>query len=517
MDPHLVALVLDRLALVPGLKLPDDEPGRLDVMRRVLSVPAMRRRVTRDDPLLFALVYLGRHLKGGPEHDGPVTFAEAHLEWASMAEAWTRPHDGEVGPRDAIIAPRETGKSTWWFLILPMWGAAHGHVKFAAAFADSATQAETHLQSFKGELETNAAIREDFPDLTTPKTRGRGVTAADRVGMYQAASGFVFAARGIDSATLGLKVGEKRPDLMILDDIEPDEARYSSDSMKKRLGTLQDAILPLAMSARVVLVGTVTMAGSIVHQLSKHALGKGTEEWITAERFRARHHMPILRNDDGTERSMWPERWSLAWMNTVRRTRAFAKNYLNDPKGANGDYWTADDFIIGKLDGVTRVLVSVDPAVTSKETSDDTGLAVVGYSPSEKKVEVRKAYGVKLSPEALRRHVLKMIEEDPSIGLVLVEVNQGGDVWRSIFHDMPVPVVTRWQGVSKEIRAARALTDYQRKRVVHWEGLTTAEEQMVGFPKAPHDDIVDAVGTGTNFFLHRPKKKRAAGTSASYV
>lgn len=517
MDPNLRRLFLDRLALVPGVEVPEHEAGRTDLLVRVLRTPAFRRRITRDDPLLFALVYLGRHLKGGPEHDGPVTFAEAHLEWVEMAQSWTRPHEGDVGPRDAIIAPRETGKSTWWFLLLPMWGAAHEHIRFAAAFADSATQAETHLQSFKHELETNPALREDFPDLATPRTRARGITAADRVGMYQAASGFVFAARGIDSATLGLKVGEKRPDLMILDDIEPDEARYSADTMKKRLGTLQDAILPLAMSARVVLVGTVTMAGSIVHQLSKHAQGKATEEWITAERFRARHHLPILTDEDGVERSMWPERWSLAWMNTVRKTRSFAKNYLNDPKGADGDYWTADDFVVGKLEGVTRVLLSVDPAVTSKDTSDDTGLAVIGYSPSAKKVEVRKALGVKKSPEALRRHILKMIEDDPTIGLVLVEVNQGGDVWRSILHDMPVPVAVVHQSVKKEVRAAAVLTDYQRKRVVHWPGLDSAEEQMVGFPKAPHDDIVDAIGTGTNYFLHRPKKKRAGATSASYV
>lgn len=517
MDPNLFALVLDRLALIPGLSLRDDEAGRREDVGKVLSSPAMRRAVTKHDPLLFALVYLGRHLKGGKEHDGPVTFAEAHLEWVAMAETWTRPDVGDVGPRDAIIAPRETGKSTWWFLILPMWAAAHGWVKFAAAFADSATQAETHLQSFKHELETNPALREDFPRLVTPRTRARGITAADRVGMFQAESGFVFAARGIDSATLGLKVGEKRPDLMILDDIEPDEARYSADTMKKRLGTLQDAILPLAMAARVILVGTVTMTGSIVHQLSKHALGKGTEEWINAERFRARHHLPILVDDDGVERSMWPERWSLEWMNSVRKTRAFAKNYLNDPKGADGDYWTADDFVTGRLEGVTRVLLSVDPAVTSKASSDDTGLAVIGYSPSARKVEVRKALGVKLAPDALRRRILTMIEDDPDIGLILVEVNQGGDVWKSILHGMPVPVAVMSQSVKKEVRAAAVLNDYQRKRVVHWPGLDAAEEQMVGFPKAPHDDIVDAVGTGTNYFLHRPKKKRAGGTSASYV
>lgn len=517
MDSALVSLVLERLALVPGLKMPKDEAGRLDVMHRILARPAFRRRVTRLDPVLFALLYLGKHIRGGAEHDGPVSFAEAHLEWADMALRWSRPMTGDVGDRDAIIAPRETGKSTWWFLILPMWGAAHGWVRFAAAFADSATQAETHLQSFKAELETNAALRSDFPELTTPKTRGHGVLVSDRRDMYQARSGFVFAARGITSATLGLKVGERRPDLMILDDIEPDEASYSEDQMTKRLGTLTDAILPLSKNARTVLVGTVTMTGSIVHQLSKHARGIETREWITAERFEARHHMPILVDDEGRERSMWPEHWSMEWLQSVRHTRAFAKNYLNDPRGSDGDYWTSDDFTPGRLAAPTRVLLSVDPAVTSKASSDDTGLAVVAYDPSVRKVEVRKALGVKKSPDALRLLILKMLEEDPSIGLVLVETNQGGDVWRSILHDLPVPLATKHQTVKKEVRAAAVLTDYQRGRILHWPGLDRAEEQMVGFPKAPHDDIVDAIGTGTTYFLHRPKKKRAGGTSASYV
>lgn len=44
----------------------------------------------------------------------------------------------------------------------------------------------------------------------------------------QAALGLSFAARGIDAASLGMKVGEKRPDLLILDDIEPDESSYSA-------------------------------------------------------------------------------------------------------------------------------------------------------------------------------------------------------------------------------------------------------------------------------------------------
>ena len=39
------------------------------------ETPAGRRELTRDDPLLFALLYLGRHLRGRETNDR-VTFAD---------------------------------------------------------------------------------------------------------------------------------------------------------------------------------------------------------------------------------------------------------------------------------------------------------------------------------------------------------------------------------------------------------------------------------------------------------
>jgi hypothetical protein len=64
-------------------------------------------------------------------------------------------------------------------------------------------------------------------------------------------------------------VGEKRPDLIILDDVEPSESNYSAYLAEKRLSTIQNAILPLNEWARVVWVGTVTTDGSLIHQAVK--------------------------------------------------------------------------------------------------------------------------------------------------------------------------------------------------------------------------------------------------------
>lgn len=476
-----------------------------------------RRAVSRVDPLAFALVYLPHHLRGD-ETGGQVTFSEFHLDLVEQAKRWIVPDDRPAQHRDAYVAPRGCGKSTWLFLILPMWAAAHGWRKFVAAFADSAAQAEMHLASFKHELDTNAALRADFPELCRPARRPTGTVAADRAGMLVTKAGFTFAARGIDAASLGMKVGEKRPDLLILDDIEPDESSYSAYQKSKRERTLLDAILPLNVYARVVVVGTVTMPGSLIHDLVKTVTlpSETPAEWVSAENFRCHYYPAIIDNGDGTERSLWSQKWPLDYLQEIRHTRAFRKNYQNDPMAADGDYWTDTDFTYGLPEPLTHQLLSIDPAVTSKAKSDFTALAVVGFSKPKRECVVRWARTFKIQPgEQLRALVLRTLETWPDVAGVVIETNQGGDAWRAILHGLPVTLKTVHQSEPKEVRAARLLNHYQRRRVVHETRLHELEEQCVAFPKGPNDDLVDAVGTGVSVFLG--KKQTAGITTASYM
>lgn len=502
--------------------------AELEVDGRGVLAASMRVTLTKADPMLFALVYLRRHLVA---ENGPVTLSTAHVEWAESAKTWMTPAE-PAGDRRCEIAPREMGKSTWHFLILPMWAAAHGHVRFVAAFADTGTQAETHLASFKSELDNNPLIRADFPDLVHPKTRGRGTVEADRVSLYHARSGFVFAAAGMDGSNLGLKVGDARPDLLIVDDMEPHEARYSAGLAKKRLDTLISTIFPLNIRAHVAIVGTVTMQGSIVHQIARWAKGDRDDpteadgnSWVGDEKIAARHWMPIVTDDAGERSSIWPAKWPIAWLLSIEHTRNYAKNYANDPLGADGDYWSSDDFIplSAELEAaITHEVIEIDPAVTTRDSSDYTGIAAVGWSRDLRKCGVLEVKKVKLSGKEIRRVVLGFVEralERGHVVIVRIETNQGGDLWLEILHDFPVPVKAHPAGTaSKNVRAAEALHHYQRKLVEHAPAAREAEGEMVAFPRAPHDDLVDAVGAAVRYFLTPRKRKLAAGgTSESYA
>lgn len=517
--------------------------GSVEALRMLLGSSAGRRWLTYDEPLLFALTYMPHSLKmpapiediadGADSEVGVISMSEFHWNLCEQAREWSEKPASQFGPaemRDAFIAPRDAGKSTWLFKILPMWMAAHGHSKFVAAFADSGPQAKKHLSSFKRELESNALLITDFPDLCQPQKRRGNTTVADTQDLYQAQSGFVFAAGGADVSVLGMKVEDKRPDLLILDDLEPDEASYSDYQMHQRLGTLTDAILPLNIRARVILAGTVTMPGSITHQLVKAAaVQKGElsedelEEWIKTEKFKVHHFKPIIADENGNESSLWPQKWPMDWLNTVRHTRSFAKNYENNPLAIDGQYWTRDDFTYGELDCAMTVL-SVDGAVTKKKGSDFTGLAVVGataHQPGDPKrrCEVKYATAVKLLGAQLRSKVLQVLEIYPEISLIMIEGNQGQELWREVFHNMPVRIHIFSNSEPKEVRAGRVHALYQRipSRVLHTSRIPQAEEQMVGFPKLKNDDIVDAIGNPILKFLKPAKVQRREARSSNYA
>lgn len=487
------------------------------VDQRLLNDDEGRRLVTRLSPLWFALVYLPHHLKD-PE-TGQITFSELHLDLVEHARTWLRPDREPLSGRDGYVAPRECGKSTWLFTILPLWAAAHGHRRFCAAFADSGSQAEMHLKTFTGELERNELLRHDFPDLCTPAVRPRGVTAADNRNLYMAKSGFVFSAKGIDSSTLGMKVGNARPDLIILDDVEPTAANYSPYQKEQRLRTIREAVFPMNLRARVLLVGTVSIPGSIIDELVKAAKGESVSSWIAEERVKP-HYYPAILTDDktGAERSIWPAKWALEYLQAIRHTRSFQSQFMNNCLAVDGTYWTMDDFTYRADVPLSSQVLSIDPAVTSKEKSDFTALAVVGHSLRENVSVVRAVWNLKIPPGAqLRERVLSILDLYPETMGTLIETNQGGEVWHEILHDLPVRLNTVHQTAAKELRAERLLNHYQFKRVVHERRLPQLEEQMVAFPKGAHDDLVDCVGTAVEALRPRPKRGTVNVRSASYV
>jgi hypothetical protein len=435
-----------------------------------ITISEHRLWATRYDPLLFGWVYLRPTLKA---QTGVVSFSKVHEEWYAKATSWATP-----GPaRDIFIAPRSMGKSSTWFLINTMWAAAHRHVEFVAAFSDSATQAEEHLRTFRHVLQTSDLLRHDFPHLTDVRV--------DNVGMFQT-EGFVFSAKGMDSGTLGLKVGNQRPGVIILDDVEPG-AGYSSYQAEKRLDTLTDVILPLNDAAKVVMVGTAVMRGSLIHQAVMHDAEPA--QWIKDEAFTVNYHLPF--DDDGE--SIWPERWSTEYLRGIEHTRSFQKSFLSRPVTLDGEYWQEEDYTYGDVPSLSKRIIAVDPAVTTARSSDQTGISVVGYSAAARKAVVYESFGVRLKGEPLRQRLLELCSRYPDVAEILWERNAGGEMMAgSVLHDMPVRVTTVHNSEKKEVRMERALSYYRRGAVLHACPLPALEGQQMEFPKGLFDDIADS-------------------------
>lgn len=489
---------------------------------RLLLAPEGRRVLTEHDPLLFAWVYLRDHLRS-EETGNQVTIGDMHLRWAREARRWLLPVTEPASHRTAEVAPRNTGKTTWWFLIIPMWLAAHGHSHFIGAFADSGPQAEMHLQTFKQELDRNALLRKDYPALCTPKERmDVKRRLSDNKKMIIQANDFVFAAKGVDAGNLGMKVGKRRPDTIVMDDIEPGEEVYSNYQAGQRLIALTDSIMPLNIYARVVLCGTTTMVGSIVHQLVKSIVEPNDEVpgWIRTEKFAVNYHEPIVTRPDGTERSCWPARWSMEFLTEIRGTRQYQKNYKNLPAGI-GDYWSIEDIEQARergrtIQGVTKAVLSIDPATTSKITSDRTGFAVIAISPMARSAVIEATRAVVLPPAACRDVALRYLADHPEITRIVIESNQGGETWLSVYHHMPVPVELISQSEPKPVRAARLLNHFQRRRAALRGRQTAFEEEALSFPRGAHDDVLDAVGTGVDYVL-KTRRRQQRSQQQDYV
>jgi PBSX family phage terminase large subunit len=172
---------------------------------------------------------------------------------------------------------------------------------------------------------------------------------------------------------------------------------------------------------------------------------------------------------------------TLESLSEKRRRRFYLGEYSDDTEGA---LWKRDWIIRHRVESVsdlTRVVVAVDPAVTGSETSDDTGIIVVG----SKTIDGKEHYYVmddftyhgdvtgwgQSVIDAYRRH---------SADLVVAETNQGGDLVemniRNYDRSIKFKKVTATRG--KALRAEPIANLYDMGLVHHVGNFLELEDEL---------------------------------------
>ncbi|MDX5350218.1 MAG: terminase family protein [Paracoccaceae bacterium] len=151
-----------------------------------------------------------------------------------------------------------------------------------------------------------------------------------------------------------------------------------------------------------------------------------------------------------------------------------------------------------------RIVVAVDPPVTSMKSSDECGIVVVGADtrgePKDWRAVVLEDASVKgATPEGWARAALAAMERHGADRLV-AEVNQGGDLVEKVVRmiDPSVPFRAVHATRSKMLRAEPVAALYEQGRVAHVRGLQALEDQMcrmtaTGWQGAGSPDRLDAL------------------------
>ena len=127
---------------------------------------------------------------------------------------------------------------------------------------------------------------------------------------------------------------------------------------------------------------------------------------------------------------------------------------------------------------------------------------------------MRHAEQIKADSETLAVKAADLVERY-GVGVVLVETNQGGNLWKQVFKDLKARVRFLNQKVKKEVRIAQSADYYKKKMIVHTAHFPQLEEQMLAYPNVVHDDLVDAVATAAIYF-DKGKGGRVTATQIRY-
>ena len=423
-------------------------------------------------------------------------------------------------PLIAIASPREHGKSTAVTHAFVLASVLFRQADFVVIISDTETQAIQFLGDIKMEFFENEKLRQLFQVGKIYKDAEKEFVAEIGPDHHRFRI-LVRGASGGSGAVRGFKWRGKRPNLIICDDIENDEAVESEERRAKFREWVNGALIPsLADTGKFIIVGTVLHFDSFLERLMPQVNDKDTVEdglmmystnknkvWL-AVKFKA--HTDF---DDFSE-ILWEEKFPEQRLRAIRQrfidegdTEGYSQEYLNYPIAEDSAFFRRTDFIPMDEDDFKRPhnwYAGIDLAISTDDKRAYTAIVVGGTDEN----------GMLVIPEVIRRRmeIDEIIEElinlqikyDRMGGMQMMAIEKGvleravGAVLKQEMLDRGVFINLWTQNPSKDKRSrARNIQARMRQGAVKFhkdaDWYPAFEDELIKFDKGPYADQVDAI------------------------
>ena len=316
-----------------------------------------RVKLTSEDVEAFSTIYLS------PVYDDPKPTAPFHRD------AWELYTTEEV--QAAVAAPRNHAKSTALTQAYGLAVAMYREQDYIVIVSNTLELATGHLGDISEIIASNDDLRRDFQIdcLEVDNTE-------DIVVRFKDGHRCRFVAKGSGQKMRGMKWDNKRPGLILCDDLEDDDQTENMDSRRAFRKWFNRQLVPCLRRG-----GNIRMHGTILHDDSLLARHMKNNSWATLF-FKAHESFDDLRN------ILWPEQFSEPELRRIRQTfidegdaAGYSQEYLNTPGDNSEGYLLKENFIeMEDLDyrREKKIYAGADFAVSKKDKANRTSFTVMG-------------------------------------------------------------------------------------------------------------------------------------------
>lgn len=432
------------------------------------------------------------------------------------------------GTRSAVAAPRGHAKSTVMSLKNVLHAALYGYKKYILLVSDTEGQAAGFLDAVKNELETNEAILRDFGEQAgkTWKTNSAVLKNGCRID-----------AVGSGQKLRGRRHYQRRPDLILCDDIENDEGVRTAEQRQKTADWFWKAVCKSGdRCTDLLFIGTILHHDSLLANLLENPGFQSRkyravlseppsplwEEWerlytnlADPDRERTAHAFFYKRRREMSRGAevLWPEKLSYYDLRVMRLTEGeasfnsemqnqpidpadclFSPRWLRYYEPHEADFRDPKFRFYGYCDpSLGRTASSDYSAIVTLAVDGDSGLAYVWEA------DLQRRHPDKIIADILDKE--RRLRRETGRGYTLFGAETNQFQWflkeqlarESARQGLYLPVQGVRSTEDKVMRVASLQPDVKNGYILFRRDQTLLLRQLQEFPLGAHDDGPDAL------------------------